>query len=51
MHDDGEATLVPLGVVVLPVHHIDARTLEVFLRVEFEIIGRERGHRAQGQQQ
>ncbi len=34
------------GVVVLPVHHVDAGPLEVFLRVEFEIVGRESSSRA-----
>ena len=41
VHDDAEAALVAFGVVVLPVHHVDAGPLEVFLGVEFEIVGRE----------
>jgi len=47
VHDDAEATLVTFGVVVLPVHHIDAGPLEVFLGVEFEIVGRESSSLAQ----
>ena len=49
VHDDAEAALVAFGVVVLPVHHVDAGPLEVFLRVEFEIVGRESGGRRQSQ--
>jgi hypothetical protein len=51
VHDDAETTLVAFGVVILPVHHVDAGALEIFLRVEFEIVGGECRGRTQSKTQ
>jgi hypothetical protein len=51
VHDHRQAALVTFRVIVLAIHHVDARPFEIFVRVELEAVGRQGRERCECDQQ